>query len=144
MKYILTRYYNNGESWEDEFHREEPIAVFDSLSDFKEKTKNILELKYSFSQAMETYKKIEEDKDEFLCPYKHEAIGEYCPHKDCWIDEDALEKYESEDYEDIDIELDILIPKIYQDCEYEYYRSYDNSYYEYRLYQIEEFDSKML
>lgn len=36
MYYVVTEYWNNGESWEDEHHSEKPIAVYKTLGEIRE------------------------------------------------------------------------------------------------------------
>lgn len=132
MYYVVTEYWGNGE-WENSASKEIPIAVYTSFTELTNDVKNgytELEVAPSWADWAWQFKKIE-DKKEFQCPYGY-ANNELqidCEYE-CF---GSIERYF--DYMEYDDEK-IGAPEVYYECKGEAYDWYDNSYIEYRVYNI--------
>lgn len=108
--YVITEYYNNGESYEDNYNTEQPIRVFENVSEARQycKSKNCTEIKSSIDRSeIASFRLIKDNK------YKE------CPENKIWqnCDEDYNEDYcdECQSYNfDIAYDYSFVELKIYE------------------------------
>ena len=125
--YIVTKYWTNGEDWEDFYDDEVPVAYYDNMEDL---LKDIDQKGW-----VKTDKKNEDichimtfdvhyDEIEFVCPYNEDFC--YC-EMECW---GGYEKYEIYGGDENNY------PEIFSECEEFRYKTYDNSSTSYKIYDI--------
>lgn len=130
--YIITKWWTNGESYEDWHEYEYPVAVYDSLDKLKEFLKSndftdLRKVNSRFANYSYTFEEIEEPIEEFKCPF---GVDFYECEYQCWGSSDSYDNWIESDCRDEE-------PDVYKECYNFRSGELDNSGIEYRVYKID-------